>query len=936
MTEQNNSEEIKQTNAKSGQNLLNDSFFNSVDDGLEKLDFTKLGGQATGAVAKAAEKPKEQKPKLKTKALPAVEINKKKERDMTKKQLESMGFSTDDPSNTEQMKQIWQEMSTVSTSDFKLMVLRLEPQMVKGTKINGYLETFHLPTTIPDIIEQIGQKYGGGKYQIKIVDGMGKYVKSKTFEIAGLPKIPSPDTTKAEAVTADATAATTTTPTTTDTTATTTTSTTTTSDDDDDDDYFDYAPRRRLRPLRSGFDGGAGGAGYSPYNQSPYYSQTYDPYRSNKRDSLSKDDLEDFGRKVEDTIADKFDSKLDNLATIFAANNNKSESFLNADVVKAFAPVVVAWMDSKSNKDNQQAGQFSEMNKQVVSLMQGMQDLVRIGDKSREDFSEKERNEREKSRRETLEYQQKMEERFLTQQRMAEERHQQMMMQMRQGLESKHSSQYETEQKMRLEYEKMREEFRQREEIARRESREREDRLREELRIRDEETRRRETEQQQRMLAEERKWREEMRMREEESRRREAEWKEEIRQKEINALNDVKLKELEIMRQVREMDSQKTDMQHKLLEQIYQNNLGSRESQLHMELAIAKLTSDNESKMLQANAQMELEKIRHATQMQMSKMKNEMATIEGKKEDDPFAASMNKYLQRKLQIDMIKELNMEVDEDDVPGGSLMGMLTNLLKEGAGPILQTLLSGGRGPAMPAPQGRVVNPSPPPIKPRKPRQVEPQVEDDEEDFDDTESHYANVEDSADDDLVEDLEDEVEETPEDQGAQDMSEEFYGIDPMQEIPKVGAYFEYLKGAIEGGETTHKEAAEAAEQILSPPIVSFLKQVPAAGGDSSLVINQLYPLLSSMYTEDFVMFFTQESTIVWMNEMLRILAGGEPQEEVVEEPKEEPKAEEPKETKAEEEPSEEKSEEAAAPKPKRKRKPRTSRKKKVTTTKEG
>lgn len=90
-----------------------------------------------------------------------------------------------------QMKQIWEDMN--SSQDYKLMVLRLEPTTIKGTKINGYLKTFHLPITIPHIIEEIGITHGGGKYQIRIIDSTGKYVRSKTFEISGLPKIPKKD-----------------------------------------------------------------------------------------------------------------------------------------------------------------------------------------------------------------------------------------------------------------------------------------------------------------------------------------------------------------------------------------------------------------------------------------------------------------------------------------------------------------------------------------------------------------------------------------------------------------------------------------------------------------------------------------------------------------------------------------------------------------------
>lgn len=75
------------------------------------------------------------------------------------------------------------------TFDVKIMVMRLTPITLKGLKISGYLETFYLPTSIPDVIESIGTKYGGGKYQIRIVDTAGKHVKSKTFEISGAPKL---------------------------------------------------------------------------------------------------------------------------------------------------------------------------------------------------------------------------------------------------------------------------------------------------------------------------------------------------------------------------------------------------------------------------------------------------------------------------------------------------------------------------------------------------------------------------------------------------------------------------------------------------------------------------------------------------------------------------------------------------------------------------
>jgi len=48
---------------------------------------------------------------------------------------------------------------------------------------------FFLPTTIPDIIEQIGKMYGGGYYRLFIRNSTtGDIITSKEFEISGLPK----------------------------------------------------------------------------------------------------------------------------------------------------------------------------------------------------------------------------------------------------------------------------------------------------------------------------------------------------------------------------------------------------------------------------------------------------------------------------------------------------------------------------------------------------------------------------------------------------------------------------------------------------------------------------------------------------------------------------------------------------------------------------
>ena len=682
---------------KPADDILDDKFFESIDEDIGDLDLQSLGIESPkkevkeevvkveGKIQEELKAIKEEVKKLSSAALPAIKLN--KEITMQKKQLDSLGLDSSDP-NTAQIKGIWDEMNTPSASDFKLMVLRMEPQLIKGQKINGYLETFHLPTTIPDIIEQIGQKYGGGKFQIKIVDGTGKYVKSKTFEISGMPKIPSvtPDvvTTKPDESVATPTPTPTPAP-----------GPKKEADEDYDDYDYDY-PRRRLRP--SGYDRPYSSPYSSPYNS--YASPYGDVYNNNSDNNQSAE--------LESKLMSKVDDKLSRIEQ--SLTNKPPSSMLNSDLVKAMAPVMIAWMDNRSNQTANSSGQFTEMNKQIVSLMQGMQDLVRIGDKNREDSSEKERREREANRQSTVQHLSKTEERFLEQQRLADDRHQQMMLQMKESLEKNQGQVFERERAFRLELEKSREEVRKSEELARRETREREERLREEIRKREEDNRRREQDQQERRSQEERKWKEDLRLREDEARRRELEWREESRLKEVEALNNIKLKEMEIMNQMRESESQKTDVQHKLLDQVYQNNLGSRESQLQLELAIAKMNSDSESKMLQANAQMELEKIRHATQMQMSKMKHELSATEDK-EDDPFSGAMQKYLQRKLQVDMIKELNMESEDGGISTNSILSLVKSLLTDG-GPALLQLLSGKTNTVTPAARGRLVNPSPVP--------------------------------------------------------------------------------------------------------------------------------------------------------------------------------------------------------------------------------
>jgi len=903
----------KTKNVKPGGDLLNDSFFDSladIDDGLG-IDFSKLGEDTHESIndlvgdSKIKLSPHIGKKKITSEALPTAKLPKQKvnskEDSMTKKGIGSMLVNDDDP-NAAQLNNIWTEMNTPNLTEYKLMVMRLEPQMIKGTKINGYLDTFHLPTTIPDIIETVGQKYGGGKFQLRIVDGTGKYVKSKTFEISGLPKIPKEEVEPAPIAETPPVVETAPTP--------------STDDDDDDDDWdddFDESiPRRPLRPLGSGFPP------YQPSFPPPPYSPPYSPSFSRKDPHEIRDEVKADLRNIENKFDSKLDRLTDSISLMAGSLNKKPESFLNSDVIKAIAPVFVTWLDNKSNRDNANVGQFGDMNKQVVGLVQGMQDLVRITDKSKEDLSGKERGEREQYRREMIEHQAKMEDRFLQQQKMAQEQHQAMLLQMRETLESKHRESSDTEHRLRMEYDKMREEMRVREEQSRRESREKEDKariesrereekLRDEQRQREEDARQREREHRDRMLLEERQFREQMRERDENLRRKEMEWKDELR-----------IKEMEITEKMRGMDTQRTGVEHKLLEQIYNNNYGQRESQLQMEMAIAKMTSDSESKMLQTQAQMELEKIRHATAMQMSKMKHELNSLENKKDEDPFDSAIKEYLQRKLQIDMVTDLNFAPEDDE---SGIMSTFKKVLTEG-GPLLAQILGMGvpsRTP-MPAPpitQRRVVNPSPTP-SPVVPQPKQPVEVDEEEEYEDED---ISVEDTIGEG--------------DEGYEDNMDDFYGIDPMQEIPKVADFFQYLKESIEGGEVTPAQAAVEAKVRLSAPIVAFLQEVQ----DSEIVIAQLSPLLQTMFDEQFCSFFTEMTTIEWMNKMLIIMANSNVTEEVEEtvvEPS--PKTEEAKEKLVSEpkpkakkvKEKEKKSEAKAEEKPKKSRK-----KSKKTTAKE-
>lgn len=844
-----------------GANILEDSFFDSlseIEDGIGKVDFTKLGEDGVDSLKDIFNtpkpKPKEEKKEEDSKkmssfsTLPTSPVKPPKEdKESTmnnKKQLESIGFDSEEDPTANQFKEIWEHMNAPDTSEYRLMVFRMEPQMIKGVKISGFLEAFHLPITIPAIIEQVGQKYGGGKFQIRIVDGTGKYVKSKMFEISGFPKLPMPEelTRKPEEPQEP-------------------TKNSHQSPDEESEDGgdledefdFDPTPKRRIKPI---------GSRYSSLRRDRFHDEDpfpplYDhqPLRPSFRREEPKEDFGKTARELEDKILNKVESKFDKLIDTLKGSEKKSDSLFNPDVVKAFAPVVVSWLESKGSKDVAAAGQFGEVNKQVVGLVQGMQDLVRMTDKTKEDFAEKERREREANRNQLLDHQQKMEERFLKQQQMADERHQKMLMEMKGAFEHKQNQSASTEAGLRLEYEKMREDFRLREEKQREDVRAREERLRDEQRIRDEDIRRREDERREQQRKDEERWREELRHRDEEARKREATFQDTLRQREIDSIKESKTRETEIMDRFRSLENQKVDMQGKLLEQVYSTNMNNRESQLQMDLAIAKLNSETEAKMLQAKAQMELEKLRHQTQMHMSKVKHDLDTFENRKDSDPLDGAMQDYLKRRLQIDMIKELNMDVDEDEVPGNSTSAMMKNMMGVALQKVFEMVMGGGGGGA--APTGKLPTSSgarPVSPTPQQPKATNP-------------SPTPAQEDDTDEEVDENIDDVDEDTSDDTETSEPEQE---LDPMQEIPRVASFFEYLKGAIESKTVTYEEAANEANLRLSPPIVDFLKQVD----DSSLIINQLQPLLMSVCGPELTAFYFETTTVEWMNKMLMVMRG--------------------------------------------------------------
>jgi len=87
------------------------------------------------------------------------------------------------------------------TSRFKLS--RLEPRTYKGYKIAGFLEDLDTALIYEDgkaksdwcgdVCNYVQAKYGGGKYQLYIVDEQGKYIQTKVADLSGTPIFPKLD-----------------------------------------------------------------------------------------------------------------------------------------------------------------------------------------------------------------------------------------------------------------------------------------------------------------------------------------------------------------------------------------------------------------------------------------------------------------------------------------------------------------------------------------------------------------------------------------------------------------------------------------------------------------------------------------------------------------------------------------------------------------------
>lgn len=721
-----------------------------------------------------------------------------------KKALDSLGAS-DESDESEQIRNVFEGFGNEDISQYKIQVHRLEPQLLKGMKIAGYLETYYLPITIPDIIERVGRTYGGGRYKLQIVDASGKYIKSKIFEIAGFPKIPTSTEEKKEEPEQpqqqsqpqnfasllgnkpkkdeyedDLLAG---------------------DDDSLEDDSDDHAgffnKKSHLRP-RPGF-----GHGHNPYGGfGGGFNSGGFGFRRNEEDEIEKTK-----RDLETKIDSKFEKINEKLNAM--TNRKDSNSLLSPELLQAAMPLIGTFMESRSSKDNMLAQQFSEMNSRMMSLFQGLQDMTRMNEKSRDDILEKERREREAARKEWLDTQAKLEEKYREQTEKQENRFREMMQAMQQTLEKRHSDETSAQRAIREEYERQREETRRKQE----------------------------------------EFYEKMRQKEEEARIKMEDVREQARRAEIEKDRESRKQELEIIEKMRALELEKLQYQQEQLRKNFADNIGTKEYEYKMQLALGNVTKERDSQLQELKAQMEIEKLRNDAKLELARIKQE--SEDKKTSDDAFDKIMADYLRRRLQIMMMRDLEgVEADsEDDSPvtPGKVFNNVLSRGSEALGVILQQILKGPglEDPSISTSRSRViepkqsprVNPAAKPTSQKSESQTEPVST---ESTESTESE--NLENSA-------------------GVDLSSLSAFGPELMQEIEKIRNYFGYLKEAIQSN-ADPKEAAEIGKQQLLPPIVDYLGTLQ----DSRVVIQELQGLLDDQET---VEFFLQENSIKWLDTLL-------------------------------------------------------------------
>lgn len=591
------------------------------------------------------------------------------------------------------------DFSNNDENNVKLMAYRMEPQVYKGTKISGFLESIYLPTSISEVTEKIQTKYGGGKYQIKMVDGAGKYLKSKIVEVAGFPKIPDDQAVTPAVSTVPPSMISTNTNQTTQQqpqpaapnpvfqSAFQTSSFSSDSNkgnkdeeeddpfsdsDDDDDDSDDYIDEDN----------------YSSHRLKPKFR--HEEQSSWNRDSFNQNQrinpIEEMD-KVKKDLEAKLDAKLDKFGTMMsntlssavAAISSKKEepkSLITPEIIRAGMPLLMAFLENRQSKDNTLVTQFQNTNDKFLSLFEGIKDITRSNEKSREELINRERNERESLAKHLAEIQEK-----------SESRMQDALKSFQESIVKRYESEATLESKMRAELEKVREESRRKDEEAR------ENRRLEEIRIR-----------------------EEARAKDEQARLNEMKWREELRIKELEAERASRAKELEMVSQFRNLELQKIQSDQKSLEQIYREKIGSSDDRLKIQLEMAKLSSENEMRAYQATSNLALEKLRHEAQMTVNKLKSEVDMTRAPVRD-PIEEALADHLRKRTRAMMFRELDLE-EETQSSEPSFGDLLKVLISQGSKtlePMLRTIFPGSPQPVeKPAQQVQAARPAPAPAQ------------------------------------------------------------------------------------------------------------------------------------------------------------------------------------------------------------------------------